>query len=320
MNFYMARRANCRKNAPEEARMVISPRGRMSLQKLTRSAIVINAVQILAALGIAVYALLAAGFHLSGPIERAVVGGVALVVIWGAAVDIREAYSARWISAQRQMLEDAYQELETLNATLRAQRHDFMNHVQVVYSLTELGDSAAALEYMDRVYKDLQRVGRALKTSVPAINALIAAKMADCEAKGIQLKTDITSSWDGLPVPGWEMCRVLGNLIDNAVEALGPSGPRRLTVSLTENVREYAFFVENDGRKIPEEMREAIFEMGFSTKGEGRGMGLHTVRRIVREAGGEIRLDPDSALTRFCGTIPKGNACDIARLPAESAG
>ncbi len=299
--------------------MDTSSRGQINLQKLTRSAIVINSVQILAALGIAVYALVAAGFHLSGPIERGVVGVVSLVVIWGAAVDIREAYNARRISSQRQMLEEAYLQLETLNATLRAQRHDFMNHIQVVYSLTEFDDRAAALEYMDKVYGDLQRVGRALKTGVPAINALIAAKMADCEEKGIQFTPNITSRWDGLAVPGWEMCRVLGNLIDNAVEALGPSGPRRLAVTLSENVREHLFSVENDGRRIPEELREKIFEMGFSTKGEGRGMGLSTVRRIVREAGGDIRLETDAEWTRFCGTIPKASACDIAQRPVESA-
>ncbi len=293
--------------------------GRVNLQKLTRSAIVINGVQILAAAGVALYALVATRFHLSGPIERAVISAMALVVIWGAAVDIREAYSARHISTQRQMLEEAYEQLENLNATLRAQRHDFMNHIQVVYSLTEFGDNASALDYMDKVYGDLQRVGRALKTASPAINALIAAKMADCEEKGIQFAADITSRWDGLPLPSWEMCRVLGNLIDNAVEALGPSGSRRLIVSLSENVREYVFSVENDGRKIPEEMRERIFEMGFSTKGVGRGMGLHTVRHIMREAGGDIRLDPDCAHTRFTGTIPKANACDIAQRPADAA-
>lgn len=300
--------------------MGISSCRRLNLQKLTRSAIVINSVQILAALGVALYALAASGFHLSGLIERVVAGVMSLVVIWGAVVDIREAYSARHISTQQQMLEDAYVQLETLNATLRAQRHDFMNHIQVVYSLTEFDDRAAALEYMDKVYGDLQRVGRALKTSVPAINALIAAKMADCEEKGISFTADITSRWDGLPVPGWEMCRVLGNLIDNAVEALGPSGPRTLRVALSENVREYVFSVENDGRKIPAEMREAIFEMGFSTKGEGRGMGLHTVRRIMRATGGEIRLDAESQSTRFCGTIPKANANDIPACPSKSAG
>lgn len=284
---------------------------RMDLAKLTRSAIVINAVQIAAALAVAAYALVAAKFHLSGAVERAVIGAMALVVIWGAAVDIREAYSARRISAQRRMLEEAYAQLETLNATLRAQRHDFMNHIQVVYSLAEFDDRAAALEYMDKVYGDLQRVGRALKTAVPAVNALIAAKMADCDMKGIRLSVEITSPWADLPVPGWEMCRVLGNLIDNAIEALGPSGPRSLNVRLSENVREYLFFVEDDGRRIPEGMRETIFEVGYSTKGAGRGMGLYTVRRIVRAAGGDIFLDPDSPETRFCGMIPRARRENI---------
>ena len=275
------------------------------MEKVSGYAIVINSLQILAAVLIAGYTIAAEGLQLSGSIEKILVIAAAMVVIWGAVVDIREAVSARHMARQRDMLEDAYRQMEELNLTLRAQRHDFMNHIQVVYSLTEMEEYASALEYMDRVYGDVQKVGRALKTSITAVNALIAAKMADCEEDGIVFSADIRSPWKDMPVPGWEMCRVLGNLIDNAAEAMGRENDRKISICLWEDARAFRFYVENTGKKIDAQMAERVFEAGFSTKGTGRGMGLHIVREILREHGGDIRLDESSGGTRFAGEIPR---------------
>lgn len=280
----------------------------INITKIIRYAVIVNACQIVAALIVAAYSMLSANFHLSGIVERVVVMATAMVVIWGAVLDIREAFSSRDMMRQRAMLEEAYAQLEELNSTLRAQRHDFMNHIQVIYSLTELDERDSALEYMDRVYDDIQKVGRALKTSIPAINALLAAKMADCEEGGIAFAADIKSPWKDMPVPGWEMCRVLGNLIDNAAEAISGQSEKSITVRLWEDLRAYRFYVENSGPRIAPDIRDSIFLQGFSTKGTGRGMGLHIVREILRDHGGDIRLDPDCPLTRFVGEIPKSPA------------
>ena len=281
-----------------------------NLSKIIRSAIIINACQIITIAALALYALALDDLHLSGWVARTFTIISALMVIWGAALDIREAYTARKSARQRQEIEAAYAQLEELNATLRAQRHDFRNHIQVIYTLTELDDRAAALEYMDRVYGDIQKVGRALKTASPAINALIAAKLADCEENGIELETDIRTDWKECPVPGWEMCRILGNLIDNAVEALEGAHERRVYVRLWEDVRCWHFSVENTGASVPENMRREIFQPGFSTKGEGRGMGLHIVSRILGEYGGAIELSTTAEMTCFHGSIPR-------KLPAD---
>ena len=231
----------------------------------------------------------------------------AMVVTWGAILDIREAYSARHMARQRDMLEDAYEQMEELNLTLRAQRHDFMNHIQVIYTLTELDDRQAALDYMDKVYADIQKVGRALKTASPAVNALLAAKLADCEENDIEFTSDIRTDWADCPVPDWEMCRILGNLIDNAIEALADVPEKRITVSLWEDVRSWHFAVENTGVRIPEAIRATIFVPGFSTKGEGRGTGLHIVRSILADHGGTIDAESTDSLTRFTGMIPKSS-------------
>ena len=283
----------------------LKARSGVNLSKITAWAIIINACQILAVCSLTAYSLLNGDMLLTGLPARIIIITAALMVVWGAILDIREARTARKTAAQRQSLMEAYARLEELNATLRAQRHDFRNHLQVIYTLTELDDRQAALDYMDKVYGDIRKVGRALKTASPAVNALLAAKLSDCEENGVIFTADIRTDWADCPVPGWEMCRILGNLIDNAVEAMASSTEKRLTVSLMEDVRSWRFTVENTGAPIPESIKRDIFIPGFSTKGEGRGTGLHIVKSIISDYGGTITLETTPQTTAFHGIIPK---------------
>lgn len=267
--------------------------------------IAVNILQILGALTVTVFSLATSGEAFSGMWEQLLLSGMTLVVCWGAVLDIREVYSARRIADEADMLEDAYRKMEQLNATLRAQRHDFMNHLQVVYSLLELEEYDSANEYIERVYGDIKRVGRSLKTAHPAINALLAAKLSDCEERSIRVELVIESPWTTLNIPGWEMCRVLGNLIDNAMDAMNGAQAPLLMISLKETLQEFQFEIKNNGAEIPPDMQEKIFQSGFSTKGRGRGMGLTIVKDILQSYGGEIQLTSDKNCTCFSASIKK---------------
>ena len=282
-------------------------RERLDLHKVSRYAIAANAAQAFFAVGLVLYALFGREFDLSGMAERLLICAVAFVVVWGALLDIRDARNARKIASQSEMLEDAYTQLEDLNGTLRAQRHDFKNHLQVVFGLIEMGEYKEAQDYIERVYGDVQLVSRALKTASPAVNALLAAKAADCEERGIRMEVRIRSAWQGLALPGWEMCRVLGNLIDNAIDAMAdPALPqRRLLVETGEDIHAFTFRVFNTGSRIPPERLRDIFERGYTTKSEGRGMGLSIVAEIMEENGGKISVSSDETGTAFCGRLPK---------------
>ncbi len=278
---------------------------------------IINLLQILAMVAVLLYAI----FHDLPEgrfFEIAAIDGALLSVLWGAVLNIREALNAGKIAEQAQMLEEAYQQLEALNGVLRRQRHDFMNHLQVVFSLLELNDSAEAMKYVESVYGDIKRAGSVLKTSIPAVNALIAAKRQDCEERGISLETRIASNWREMPVPGWEMCRVLGNLIDNAIDALSelPDGTeRRIELSIDESPGAFCFRIANNGPAIPAPIQRAIFQMGFTTKSEGHGSGLSIVEEILRAYGGTISVDSTEASTAFSGSIPKLNPAENPDRP-----
>ncbi len=290
----------------------------VNLKKAVIYTVVINMLQIAGSITVAVMSLITGGHAFIGLPEQVLLCTMTLLVSWGAVLDIREAFSARKIASDADMLQDAYAQLEDLNGTLRAQRHDFMNHLQVVFSLLELEDYKEASDYIERVYGDIRRVSRTLKTAHPAINALLAAKVSDCEARGVHVDLQIESPWIDLPVESWEMCRVLGNLIDNAMDAMKDTPEPRLLIRLSESVQSYTFAIANNGPMIQPSIAERIFQRGFSTKGEGRGMGLSIVRGIMESGGGKLTLTSDEKETRFEGMLPKPIAAP--QVLAESEG
>ena len=296
-------------------------RKRIDIDKASIYSIVINAIQIVAVLSIALLVLFTDIEQRSVVFVEFIICLAAALVIWGAVVDIGQALDARRVNEQQTMLEEAYGQLESLNVTLRAQRHDFMNHLQVVSSLIEMGEYHEAEDYIERIYGDIQSVSSALRTANPAVNALLKVKLGESKKRGIAMELVIHSKWDQLPIQGWEMCRVLGNLIDNSLDALSGTEEARVCVTLGEDLRMYHFRIENNGPEVPEGIRESIFQPGITTKGTGRGMGLSIVRRIITENGGDIILDSTPERTAFQGHLPRREetiAAKEEKSPAEA--
>ena len=293
--------------------MKIQPQ--LNVRKAALYSIVINALQIAAVVALAVY-ILNDGLNqaLRGVLGDLVVLLLAVVVTWGAVMDIREASKAVKLSVKLRGLDETVSQMTDLNTALRAQRHDFLNHLQVVYSLIEMGEYSEANQYIEQVYGDIQSVSKALRTRCAPVNALLRAKIAEAEQRGIKVELTVRAAWEALPVAAWEMCRVLSNLIDNAMDALQGRLSPRLYIDLEEDVKQFSFEVKNNGPAIPEKNLASIFEPGFSSKGESRGMGLHIARETLRSAGGDLTVESSDAFTAFRGFLPKALlASDAAR-------
>ncbi|MBR4081273.1 MAG: Spo0B domain-containing protein [Clostridia bacterium] len=277
----------------------------VDVRKVTRFAFAANGLQIVMIVLIALYVLIMPHDLLDVWMVKFIVCIAAAVVIWGAVVDIREATSTKKLLTQLDDMDDAIIAMEGHNNTLRSQRHDFLNHLQVVYSLMEMEEYEEATAYIEKIYGAITAVSRTMKTANPAINALLQVKLAACEKAGIRVGVNIQSAWRNLPMPGWEMCKVLSNLIDNAIDALEEVTDRSLSVTLTEDLKAFRFSVRNNGPMIPVKSRQSIFQPGITTKGNGHGMGLHIVRETLRKHGGDIELVSDAEQTEFAGFVPK---------------
>lgn len=274
----------------------------LDVNKAAIWAIVVNAIQIVVLVAFVLYALLAQNRSRFG--LGVVVVIAALLAIWGATIDIQEALRTRQRERTINELQLTNRQMDALNLKMRAQRHDFLNHLQVVYSLLEMGESGEAADYLERIYRELRTVSRVLRTRVTAFNALLQVKNAACEDRGIRLEMDIRSTLEGLPVPAWELCCIIGNLMDNAMDALEDRPEGRICLRVEEDLKGFRFTVSNNGPAISPELRQVIFEPGVSTRGEGRGMGLSIVRSTLAEYGGTIDLEPGEE-TAFAIWVPR---------------
>lgn len=283
--------------------------GKISIRKTIAAALLVNVIQITAITAMLVYRYFekpsGSGSNTSG--INLLLFFIVFTVLLNCFFMFRYANMIVLSDRSFHMLNETNRQLEKLNNTLRSQRHDFMNHLQVVYSLIELDEFGDAKDYIERVYSDIQKVNRALRTNNPAVNALIQAKIIHAEKLGAQPEVNITTQLAQMNIPAWEFCRVLGNLIDNAIYALqGIHTERKLYIELFEDIKMYGFRISNNGPAIPPDIIDKIFDSGFTTKGEhGEGMGLVITRDTLQQYGGSISVSSCEKLTEFAGWVPK---------------
>jgi len=215
----------------------------------------------------------------------------------------------------RTELEALTGELDTTKAfadSLRAQAHETANRLHTIIVLIETGRGEEAVRYATSQLVLSQQLTDRVMAAVdePVVAALLLGKAAQAADRGVELVLDVegTSGPAGLPAP--DLVTVLGNLIDNALDASvdGPP-PRRVRVTLSHQPDALTVCVEDTGPGLPPELVASAFTRGWSTKVSastaGRGLGLALVRQVVLRHGGEVSVAAADA----------GGACFRVRLP-----
>ncbi len=272
----------------------------MNLKKLVGALLLINLLQFFVGLMI----LIIQGRTIINEVSIFMYLAIGLLLL-SSLITILGLYFA--IRYNNDIMAESMSNLEELNSRLRAQRHDYLNHFQVIYGLMELGEYEEAKGYIDPVFKDIMKVSKALKTAQPAVNALLQAKIEAAEKKGIDLYLEIRSELKNIPLEPWNLCKVLANIIDNGITALSEvEHEKSIHLEIGEDQNSYTFLVYNNGPEIPKSQLDNIFRQGFSTKKEEEhGMGLFIVAKIVREAGGTIVVNSNTDKTSFYIELPK---------------
>ncbi len=122
--------------------------------------------------------------------------------------------------------------------------------------------------------------------------------------KGVTVEKEYAEDLPRIRAHGGELNQVWTNIVDNAVDAMGGEG--KLKVKTSGDKGNVFVEIMDDGSGIPREARKRIFEPFFTTKGvgEGTGLGLDIVRRIVTAHDGEIRVDSEPGATNFKVRLP----------------
>ncbi|PKM47546.1 MAG: histidine kinase [Firmicutes bacterium HGW-Firmicutes-8] len=207
---------------------------------------------------------------------------------------------------ENQIQLDSLRHVEELLQTIRGQRHNFSHNLQTVYGLLEVQAFEEAQEYIRGNMSEIAATSELIKTDNLGITALLQTKTGLAEAKKINLIIDINTSLRNLPLETRDANMILGNLIDNAMEAVDEMPPqqRNVEVILSQDIEGYVFDVRNCGPPIEPELIEQIFDYGFSTKNEGRGMGLYSVKNLAQKYNGKIHVTSDSSCTCFKVVVP----------------
>ncbi|GLC31513.1 sensor histidine kinase [Clostridium omnivorum] len=281
-------------------------KNKLNVNKTIVTVIILNAFQIAVIIGAVIYKYFMKKSVKIDSFDSLLIITVILILI-NSFLTIKDIHLLGEQSSQYDFIKDTLEKVEDLNRVLRAQRHDFMNHLQVVHGLMEMDEYDDAKDYIEKVFNDIQKVNKILKTSNPAVNALLEAKVIYSEKRGIKTHVNVNSQLKNIKMPGWELCRVLGNLIDNAIYAIQQNGEQGcITIDIFEDLKQYGFKIKDNGPQIQQDIIDKIFEVGFTTKGEkGEGMGLAITKEILNKYGGDIIVTSDKDKTEFEGWIPK---------------
>ncbi len=230
----------------------------------------------------------------------------------------------------RTEMESLTGELDTVRAfaeSLRSQAHEASNKLHTVVTLVETGRYDAAVEYATSELELSQWLTDRVVESVeePVLAALLLGKTSQAAERGVELRiTDDTRIPAGA-VPVGDLITVLGNLIDNALDATaeGPlDGVRVVEVAVLPEDDDLVIEVGDSGPGLPPEMQESAFTRGWSTKvvttTGGRGLGLALVNQVVRRHRGVIEIaDGPLGGAHFSVRLPRGGAVARAGAPDQ---
>ncbi len=183
-----------------------------------------------------------------------------------------------------------------LTESLRSQTHEAANRLHTVVSLIEMGRSDDAVEFATTELEVAQRLTDQVVGAVgdPVVAALLLGKSAEAAERGVDL-TVTGELPPGSGVSARDLVTVLGNLVDNALDAVSGSSWKRVDVVLEGDARELSVTVRDSGPGLDDDTVAHVLERGWSTKAAGRGVGLALVAQVARRHGGEVRVGRSSA-------------------------
>ncbi len=183
---------------------------------------------------------------------------------------------------------------------LRAQNHEFMNKLHTISGLVQLESYDEAVEYIEYISDQREEVSQILNYKIknPYVAAILLAKYNKAAEANILLEIDADSKLEIIPenITADEVCSLIGNLIENAIDELVKTENGIISIYLNGNDKGLEICIQDNGPGIDTSIRDKIFEKGITTKDGNRGIGLSIVRKIINNASGMIELKEEDGV------------------------
>ena len=197
---------------------------------------------------------------------------------------------------QQELIKTHYTEVENMYRQMRSWRHDYRSHIQTMKVYAAGGDLDAISRYLDMLDTDLQTVDTVIRTGNKMTDAILNSKISLAKDKNINVVADANVPVE-LTTPELDLCAILGNLFDNAIEASLALPEEQRTIRVYMDMKEtqlYICFTNFTGTK----KQKKVDGRFFTTKGAGHGLGLLRIDDIVKRHDGYVnRNSEDGAFT-----------------------
>jgi two-component system sensor histidine kinase AgrC len=180
--------------------------------------------------------------------------------------------------------------LKSLVDGLRTFKHDYNNTLSTLYGYVQLED----MKSLKRVFKEVLDESKTLTTldklnpdliKNPSIYGLMTTKYQQCEKNNVNMNIEIFSDLEELQIKTFDLTRILGIFLDNAIEAASGSKERKINILITEKNDNTIIEISNTYSDKAISV-EKIYEKGESSKGKDRGLGLYKVKEIIKRSSG----------------------------------
>jgi len=180
---------------------------------------------------------------------------------------------------------------------LRAQTHEFANQLHTISGLIQIGEYDEVVRFVDAVTERRHSLDLLVNSRVqdPAVAALLMAKASIASERRVELRISEETSLDRLqPDDSVDVATVVGNLVDNALDAVSGAQPGQwVSVEIRHDAASVEIAVSDSGPGVSPEVASEVFTHGFTTKaataGE-RGIGLALTRLVCQRRGGEVQV------------------------------
>lgn len=197
---------------------------------------------------------------------------------------------------QRELIETHYKEVENMYKQMRGWRHDYRNHIQTMKVLASNGDMEGIKEYLNKLDTDLNTVDIAIKTGNAMADAIINSKVSLARSRDIDVSIDAHIPIK-LKMSELDLCCILGNLFDNAIEASMPLPKEKRLIRVYMDMKGTQLYISFTNFTSTKKLTK-LGNSFVTTKGEGHGFGLVRIDNIVGRLDGYLsRNSEDGAFT-----------------------
>ena len=208
--------------------------------------------------------------------------------------NMRKKTYLKLVEYQTEQSERHLNEVRSIHTEMRGYKHDFHHHLQTLKGQLEAGEVERALSYIEQMDHKLMHVDTLLKTGNVSLDAILSAKIAQAKAEGIEVTVKANVP-DSLTISDVELSIVVGNLLDNAIEACRQvTGERFIRLYMSMKGKMLYFSMLNSAG----EKRQKKGTLFTSRKDGVHGFGLRRAEAILNEHGGWCKYNSeDGAFT-----------------------